>query len=459
MTPTSRRYAIIGTGGRSEMYLRALLTTHADLGEVVALVDVNESRTAYYADIARSLGADAIATYAADDFERMVATEKPDVLVVTSPDFTHADYIVAGLDRGLDVVCEKPMTVDAPSLRRIVDAAERSTGELIVTFNYRYSPRNTLVRQLIADGRIGEVTSVHFEWCLDTVHGADYFRRWHREKDKSGGLLVHKSTHHFDLVNWWIDDAPATVFALGGLRFYGRENAERRGLAPRPELGRDLPGDPYALDLAADGKLSALFLEAEQHDGYLRDRDVFSDGISIEDNMSVLVGFEGGASLAYTLTAHSPWEGYRVAITGTEGRIELDVVERGWVSPDRTTSGIGARGKDAPVVDPSAQNDEAAQTEGVRPHGSRVVLQRLWEAPQVIPIPEGTGAHGGGDAVLLDDVFRGVDVDPLRRQAGYLDGVRSVIVGVAANESLRTHRSVTVADLGLPLRADAVIAG
>jgi predicted dehydrogenase len=144
------------------MYLRALLTTHADLGEVVALVDVNESRTAYYADIARSLGADAIATYAADDFERMVATEKPDVLVVTSPDFTHADYIVAGLDRGLDVVCEKPMTVDAPSHRRIVDAAERSTGELIVTFNYRYSPRNTLVRQLIADGRIGEVTSVHF---------------------------------------------------------------------------------------------------------------------------------------------------------------------------------------------------------------------------------------------------------------------------------------------------------
>ena len=134
---------------------------------------------------------------------------------------------MAGLDRGLDVVCEKPMTIDAPSLRRIVDAADRSAGNLIVTFNYRYSPRNTLVRQIIADGLIGDVTSVHFEWCLDTVHGADYFRRWHREKSKSGGLLVHKSTHHFDLVNWWIDDVPDVVFALGRLRFYGRENAQR----------------------------------------------------------------------------------------------------------------------------------------------------------------------------------------------------------------------------------------
>jgi predicted dehydrogenase len=454
MTDTMRRYAIIGTGGRSEMYLRALLTTHADLGSVVAFVDSNPTRMAYYDALARDLGAAPIARFGPADFAEMLRVERPDVLVVTSPDFTHADYIVEGLDRGLDVICEKPMTIDAASLKRIVHAAERSTGELVVTFNYRYSPRNTVVRQLIADGRIGDVTSVHFEWCLDTVHGADYFRRWHREKDKSGGLLVHKSTHHFDLVNWWIDDAPATVFALGGLRFYGKVNADARGLAPRPDRGRDLPGDRYALDLAADEKLTALFLNAEDVDGYIRDRDVFSDGITIEDNMTVLVGYRRGPSLAYTLTAHSPWEGYRVAITGTEGRIELEVVERGWVSPDRTTSGIGANGKTAPVLDPSAQNDDEEQAEGIRPHGSRVILQRLWEPPQVIPIPEGAGSHGGGDAVLLNDVFRGTGaLDPLLRQAGYLDGVRSVIVGVAANESLRTGQPVTVEAYGLPLDA------
>ena len=53
----------------------------------------------------------------------------------------------------------------------------------------------------LASGTIGKVISVHFEWMLDTVHGADYFRRWHRLKEKSGGLMVHKSGHHFDLVS------------------------------------------------------------------------------------------------------------------------------------------------------------------------------------------------------------------------------------------------------------------
>ncbi|HYY28187.1 MAG TPA: Gfo/Idh/MocA family oxidoreductase [Chthoniobacterales bacterium] len=62
---------------------------------------------------------------------------------------------------------------------------------------------------LIADA-IGEVKSIHFEWLLDTNHGADYFRRWHREKPNSGGLMVHKATHHFDLINWWLDTTPET---------------------------------------------------------------------------------------------------------------------------------------------------------------------------------------------------------------------------------------------------------
>lgn len=454
----TKRYAIIGTGGRSQMYIDALLTTHADLGVIVAFLDTNEVRMRYYDDLMRGAGAPVPVHYGADSFETMVAEQRPDTVIVTSPDFTHAAYIVAALDAGIDVVCEKPMTIDAPSLARIIEAVDRSDASLVVTFNYRYSPRNTVLRQLIADGAIGTVTSVHFEWCLDTVHGADYFRRWHREKENSGGLLVHKSTHHFDLVNWWLDDVPETVFALGGLRFYGQENAERRGLGSRPELGRDQAGDSFALDLTADPKLSAMFLEGEKLDGYQRDRDVFSPGITIEDNMTVAVGYGKGASLAYTLTAHAPWEGYRVAITGTEGRVELDVVERSWVSGDRSTSGLGD--KHAPSVDPSAAADDPdVQGESLRPHGSRITLQRLWGPPQSVEIPEGAGSHGGGDARLLDDALRGPAEDPLRTQAGWIDGVRSVIIGVSANESLRRGEAVRVADWDFPLEVNAEIRG
>ncbi|WP_432514432.1 Gfo/Idh/MocA family protein [Kineococcus sp. SYSU DK001] len=450
-----KRYVVVGTGGRSQMYLEALLTTHADVGHVVAFVDTNAVRMAHYDGLVARHGGAPVRHRAPEGFADLLRDERPDAVVVTSPDFTHAAYVVAALDAGVDVVCEKPLTIDADGLRAIVEAAERSTARLTVTFNYRYSPRNSTVRRLLQEGAVGEVTSVHFEWCLDTVHGADYFRRWHRRKENSGGLLVHKSTHHFDLVNWWLADVPVDVYARGGLRFYGAQNAARRGLGPRPELSRDGLGrdDPFALDLRSDPKLEALFLAGEHLDGYRRDRDVFSDGITIEDNLSVLVGYDRGASMAYTLTAHSPWEGYRVVFNGTGGRLELEVVERSHVEAAAVAAGA-VPGKEAPVVDPSA----AAETDGgggpdLRPWGSRILLQPLWGRAVEVPIPTGAGAHGGGDAVLLDDVLRGAGDDPLHRPAGYLDGVRSVLVGVAANDSLASGRAVDLRSYGLPLHA------
>src|SRR5690606_34867155 len=122
-----------------------------------------------------------------------------DRVIVCAPDFRHADLIVRSLDAGADVVVEKPLTIDADSARRIEDAVERTGREVVLTFNYRYSPRNSALRQLLQDGEIGEITSIDFSWMLDTNHGADYFRRWHRDKANSGGLLIHKASHHFDL--------------------------------------------------------------------------------------------------------------------------------------------------------------------------------------------------------------------------------------------------------------------
>src|SRR5258707_113937 len=85
-----------------------------------------------------------------------------------------------------------------------------------------------LVREHAA-GVLGAVGSVHFEWLLDIRHGADYFRRWHRDKANSGGLLVHKASHHFDLVNWWLGATPVRVFADARLFFYGPSGAGALG--------------------------------------------------------------------------------------------------------------------------------------------------------------------------------------------------------------------------------------
>ncbi|WP_454699314.1 Gfo/Idh/MocA family protein [Arthrobacter humicola] len=435
------RIALIGTGGRSEMYIRAIFGKHSDTAELVAFSDVNPGRVEFYQKLIQELGAPGpVAAFDPADLTAFIRANDIDRVVVTTPDYTHADYIVEGLEAGADVVVEKPLTIDAEGCRRITKAVEETGRNVVVTFNYRYSPRNSALKEIIQSGVIGKVTSIDFSWVLDTVHGADYFRRWHREKKNSGGLLIHKASHHFDLVNWWIDDVPERVFASGGLKFYGDTNAAERGLGPRPERGTvdTEVRDPFALDLREDERLKALFLDNEHYDGYRRDQDVFTAGITIEDNLALVVDYQGGPVLSYSLNAHSPWEGYRVAVNGTEGRAELEVVERAAVvhSTDKKT-----------VVDPSATPVD--EDDAVRRNGERLVVQRHWEAAYEVPIVNGEGGHGGGDELLLSDLFNGPGEDPLGRPSGYLDGLRSVSVGIAGNASLESGLPVRIADLGL----------
>jgi len=445
---TRLRYALIGTGSRAQMYLGAIATTHSDVAELVAWSDTNPGRLDFSQQRHPELGEPA--RFEVPGLAEAVRAHRVDRVIITSPDFTHADHIVTALDAGADVVVEKPLTIDEDGIRRIADAAERTGRDVTITFNYRYAPRNSTLKQVIDSGEIGEVTSVHFEWVLDTAHGADYFRRWHRQKELSGGLLVHKASHHFDLVNWWISDVPVRVFASGGLRFYGAENAERRHLGPRPERGTtDSPlRDRFSLDLRTDPTWTGLYLDQEHYDGYLRDRDVFDEGITIEDNLALIVDYAGGSTMSYSLNAHSPWEGYTISVNGTRGRAELTVVERGAVLVDE---------EGRTVVDPSARPD-LVHDDGTRPVAERVLVQPHFGVAREVPIPAGEGGHGGGDDALLRDVFLGAQPDPLGRTADWTDGVRSVVVGLAGNRSLLEERPVRISDLDLG-SAGATIAG
>jgi len=423
-----RRYAIVGTGGRSWMYINALASAYRRECDMVAFCDTNRTRMNFYnKEIDSKFGIKPKPTYLAADFDRMVREMKPDVIIVSSIDRTHHTYIKRAMELGCDVITEKPLTIDIDKCREILETVDRTGQKLTVTFNYRYSPIRTKVKELIAGGAIGEVKSVHFEWLLDTSHGADYFRRWHRDKRNSGGLMVHKSTHHFDLVNWWLDTSPESVFAFGNLAFYGKENARQRGVRTFYERGTGCAGaagDPFALDMSKSENLKSLYLDAEHEDGYKRDQSVFSDGITIEDTMNVLVKYKSGAQMSYSLTAYAPWEGYRVAFNGTKGRIEVNHQEASYIN-----AGNGSL------------------SEGVS-SSEQILLLPLFQKPQVIKIPLGTGGHGGGDPLMLDDIFRKKKkADPLNRAADHLDGARSILTGIAANKSFETGLPVHIDDL------------
>jgi predicted dehydrogenase len=429
------RYLVVGTGSRSGMFINAIAKDYRDRAELVGFCDVNQVRMDWHNRKLAEWGVAQVPTAKPDGFDRLVRETKADVVIVTSVDRTHHRYVIRAMELGCDAISEKPMTVDAEKAQEIIDAIRRTGRRLRVTFNYRYAPRNSKVKELLMQGAIGEVLSVHFEWLLDTRHGADYFRRWHRDKRNSGGLMVHKSTHHFDLVNWWLGSRPVQVFGMGRLGFYGRENAERRGVSAFYERATGNPvaeKDPFALHLDKNPNLKEMYLEAEKEDGYLRDQSVFGNNISIEDDMAVMVRYASRATMSYHLTAYSPWEGYRIAFNGTKGRLEYDCEENSYVS--------GGEGD-------ANRPDIRDASEHLPPEPHRILVRPHWGKPMKVEVEMAKGGHGGGDKRLLDDLFIGGQADPLGRAADHVDGCMSILTGIAANQSFATGQPIEIGPL------------
>jgi predicted dehydrogenase len=421
------------------MFIDPIADTYRESAELVGLCDASETRRVYHQRrLAEAYGVAPAPVYAAEDFDRMLRERRPDVVIVCTPDYLHHDYIVRSLDFGADVISEKPLTTDAEKFAAIDAAVRRSGRSVRTTFNYRWAPGATQVRRLIAAGEIGAVRHVDFEYMLNTAHGADYFRRWHSYKAKSGGLLVHKSTHHFDLINWWIDAIPETVFAMGGLVFYGKENAVARGQEkltryPRYTGVPESEGDPFRMNLEGDATLNELYRKAEADSGYIRDENVMRAGIDIEDSMSLTLRYRTGAMASYSLNAFCPCEGFRVSITGDAGRIEY---------AERHAAHIITGDRDI-------KHDPAAK------RGGSLTLQKLFGDARDIPVIMPEGGHGGADPLIQEQMFsRNPPPEIDGRNAGHEQGAASLLVGAAGNRSLATGLPVRIADL-YPLRPDA----
>jgi predicted dehydrogenase len=430
---TRRRYVIVGTGSRSRMYQDAIEKAYQEHAELVGLCDTNPGRMELARARSTANGAKPPSAYAPADFERMLRENRASTVIVTTMDSTHSEYIVRALDAGCDVITEKPMTTTAQTCQAILDARRRSGKKVIVAFNYRYTPPRTQVKQMLMDGAIGDVLSVDFNWMLNTHHGADYFRRWHGHKQYSGGLMVHKATHHFDLVNWWLSANPVSVLASGKKEFYTPKMARRFGLQSHHERCRTCPEKDkcsFFMDLAADRSLKALYLDQEHHDGYFRDRCVWRPEIDIEDTMNVIVNYDTGATLSYSLNAFNAWEGYTIVFNGTLGRIEHSIVEQVYVSGADMVQGGTAR------------------------DGVTTRLIPLRGEPQRIEPWKGEGGHGGGDTVMLDALFLpNPPEDKYVRSSDELGGAYSILVGVAANKCFETGQPVKIADLVTGLSA------
>jgi hypothetical protein len=180
----------------------------------------------------------------------------------------------------------------------------------------------------------------------------------------------------------------------------------------------------FHLDLGSSPGLKSLYLDQEKHDGYWRDRCVFREDIDIEDTLNALVTYDTGATLSYSLNAFNAWEGYTVAFNGTRGRLEHRLVESVYVNGTETIQG------------------------GVAADGVQIRVVPLRGAGYDVPPWSAEGDHGGGDRLMLEDIFLPEAApDKYLRKADERAGACSILVGIAANQSLATGARVRVADL------------
>jgi len=349
----------------------------------------------------------------------MMAAVDPDGVVVASRDVTHAQYVVAALAAGKRAISEKPLCTTAAQCRDILAADAGSDALCLVTHNMRYGAAMVAIRDVVRSGRLGEVRLMHFAETLDRCHGADYYRRWHGRKDSSGGLLIHKASHHFDLLNWFAASRPAWVSAQGGLRFYGRNGPFHGRRCSDCEHAERCE---YHADMFGLEQYRTLYRDAEGVDGYFRDGCVFDPAIDAEDQMGVLLRYENGIEVTYSLNSYCPYESQRTVIEGTAGRLEYFATHNtGWVVDSKPLPGIELLGDE--------QLRLFIPGEGIED----VAIQR----------PE--GGHGGADPELQAAFFgREWDAQPTEQMASVTDAVQAVLIGVAANQSMATGQPVDV---------------
>jgi predicted dehydrogenase len=409
---TKRRFAVVGTGTRATYaWVAPMLNEFADVAQPVGLYDVNPGRAHATNAI---LKAD-IPVYSS--FDEMIRLSKPEALMVTSTDATHADYVVRGLAAGLEVYSEKPLCTTFAQVSQIREAARQARHPAWVTHNARFLPAALAVKREIGAGRIGDIRHITFHELLDRYHGADYFRRWHRDFRQSGGLLLQKASHHFDLINWWVGSRPRHVSAQGGLFFYGK-NGPYRG--PRCSECPHAKECALFADVFDNDLIRRLFKEVETEDGYFRDRCVFGEEIDITDTANLSISYENGVQVSYSLVAYASYEGQQVALEGTDGRLEWNLRQTTLWAAGRKKRGASS------LVQSGQQYDRVTFT---APYEDQV------ETDCTPPPVE--GGHGGADPQLREMLFRPTSTpDPLGRRAVLEEGIQAVLVGIAANRSI-----------------------
>lgn len=280
------RIGVIGSGGRGGLAMHAHRPEKG--ARVVACCD--RSSAAFEANM-RWYGADLFTT---TDYRKLL-NQSLDAVFICTPDWLHEEHALAAIEAGVAVYLEKPMAITLAGADRILRRAQETQARLFVGHNMRYMTIFRKMKQLIDQGRIGEVKSI---WCRHFIsYGGDsYFRDWHAQARHTTGLLLQKGAHDIDVIHWLAGAYSKRVAAFGGLAVYGG-------------LPRQMPGE------SANRSWDTERWPPGAQRG-------FSPEIDVEDQTTMIMELEGGILGAYLQCHFTPDACRNYTVIGTEGRME-----------------------------------------------------------------------------------------------------------------------------------------
>jgi predicted dehydrogenase len=253
------KVGVIGTGHRAWAHINIIKKTIPDI-EVAALADITPANL----DRAATLAGSQAARYS--DYKKMLAEQKGlDAVLVAVPDFLHAEVTIAALNRGLNVLCEKPMALTIDDANRMIAASERAHKILEIGQQMRYTPLYEKMADLIQGGQIGTV-----EFASGHLYRGDWNpASWQYPNPKTGkptiwrfltvttgSSLLEDGIHELDVLHWMIGSRPSRVYATGGNNVLkDRETIDHAIVAVDFDSGVKLSFD-FSLFASAAGPIS-----------------------------------------------------------------------------------------------------------------------------------------------------------------------------------------------------------
>ena len=400
-----RKIVLIGASMRATAFVKTLRNNFADSYKIVGILDCDPGKMKGFKE---TYGLEDVPAFT--DFDEMCKAVAPDMVIVSTVDATHKEYIVKALDRKIACVSEKPLCINAEQCREILAAQERNPEVFAVTsHNARYLPMTLKMKELIDQGVIGKVMRMEYAEMLDRYHGTSYFRRWNSRRKNSNGLQLHKSCHHFDKMNFLLSSHAVEVMADGCLTAYGNK-------VPHKYEGVNCHTCQYAKECPDYQDYNHKIF---QSDMYTPDMCIYSPEIDIEDNYSATIKFANGVMCSYSLCAHAQYEGEIIIVEGEKGRLE-----------SRHTYC-----REVVANDQNVHGDNVVYTSTLR-------LFRFRQSGfEDIEFAEGSGGHGGADLNVFTDIF---SEPPAPNVPTLMDGVQAVLTGCALVESMKTGKKCMV---------------